>query len=167
MCMSESAYRAALDAALREYETATFERAALEQRISQLQQTIGTLTRLCGFTPTVPLGLSDACRLVLRGATTPMTAVQVRDRLDAAGLVDLSKYANALAAIHTTLKRLSESGEAVSNELDDSSRTAFQLISTRPLPPKVVVINTGAASSRTKRPSGNSARRQGPKDRTP
>ncbi len=39
-----------------------------------------------------------------------MTPSQVRDRLTAIGF-DLSIYANALAAIHTTLKRLAESGE--------------------------------------------------------
>jgi hypothetical protein len=39
-----------------------------------------TLTRLLGLTPTVPLGLTDACRMVLRGGQ-PMTPVEVRDRL--------------------------------------------------------------------------------------
>ena len=54
--------------ALREYERLTADRAALDARIGQLQQTIGMLTRLCGLSPTVPMGLSDACRLVRRGA---------------------------------------------------------------------------------------------------
>ena len=39
-----------------------------------------------------------------------MTPVDVRDRLLAIG-VDLSVYANELAAIHTVLKRLNEAGE--------------------------------------------------------
>ena len=39
-----------------------------------------------------------------------MTPVEVRDRLHAIGF-DVSKYANDLAAVHTILKRLNESGE--------------------------------------------------------
>jgi hypothetical protein len=102
-------YRAALSAAIREYEDLGAERRRLDDRLAQLAQTIGTLSKLLGFTPTVPLGLTDACRLVLRGGL-PMTPTEVRDRLAAIG-VDLSGYANELAAIHTTLKRLNEAGE--------------------------------------------------------
>ena len=141
------AYRAALDAALREYETAAADRAALDARITQLQQTIGMLTRLCGLTPTVPLGLTDACRLILRGAGGSMTAVQVRDRIDAVGLVDLSKYANALSAIHTTLKRLDEAGEAVSTELDDTSRTGYRIATRVAVTPRTVIIEAGKPRS--------------------
>lgn len=117
-------YRRALDAALREYEQALASRAGLDQRIAQLQQTIGTLTRLCGYTPTVPFGLTDACRVTLRCAPGPMTAVEVRDRLQATGF-DLGRYANPLAAIHTVLGRLAESGEAAISEADETTRTAY------------------------------------------
>jgi hypothetical protein len=106
-----SDYRRALDAALREYEALTGERAKLDARIAQLAQTIGNLTRLCGMTPTVPWGLSDACRIVLKAAGHPLTVGEVRGHLEAIG-VDLTRYANELAAIHTTLKRLRESGHA-------------------------------------------------------
>ena len=117
-------YRRALDAALREYEQALASRAELDQRIAQLQQTIGTLTKLCGYTPTAPFGLTDACRVTLRCAAGPMTAVEVRDRLQATG-VDLGRYANPLAAIHTVLRRLAESGEAAISEADETTRTAY------------------------------------------
>jgi hypothetical protein len=40
----------------------------------------------------------------------PVTPTDVRERLKAIGF-DLSKYVNDLAAIHTILKRLNESGE--------------------------------------------------------
>ena len=102
-------YRAALDAAIKEYEALGQERRAIDDRLAQLGQTIGMLTRLLGLTPTVPLGLTDACRMVLRHGD-PMTPVQIRDRLMGIGF-DLSKYANDLAAIHTILKRLNGSGE--------------------------------------------------------
>jgi hypothetical protein len=49
--------------------------------------------------------------MVLRAAGAPLTAVEVRAQLAAMGL-DLTRYENDLAAIHTTLKRLVQSGEA-------------------------------------------------------
>jgi hypothetical protein len=107
--MTDEDYRAALAAAIKEYEDLGRQRRAIDDRLAQLGQTIGTLTRLLGLTPTVPLGLTDACRMVLRGGQ-PMTPVEVRDRLLAIG-IDVSKYANDLAAVHTILKRLNGSGE--------------------------------------------------------
>jgi hypothetical protein len=107
--MTEQDYRAALDAALEEYETLGREKGAIDDRLAQLGQTIGTLTRLLGLTPTVPLGLTDACRMILRHGE-PLTPVAVRDRLVSIG-IDMSKYANDLAAVHTILKRLNSSGE--------------------------------------------------------
>lgn len=107
--MTARNYRTALDAALEEYEALGQQKGALDDRLAQLGQTIGTLTRLLGLTPTVPLGLTDACRMILRRGD-PMTAVEVRDRLTAIG-IDMSRYANDLAAVHTILKRLNTSGE--------------------------------------------------------
>jgi len=107
--MSRESYKTALDEAIREYETLGEQRRDIDARLSQLAQTIGTLSRLLGHVPTVPLGLTDAIRLVTR-AGIPLTSTDVRDRLDGMGY-DLSGYANQLSAIHTVLKRLNESGE--------------------------------------------------------
>jgi hypothetical protein len=107
--MGTEDYRQALSAAIEEYESLGEQRRAIDARLAHLAQTIGTLNRLLGYTPTVPLGLTDACRLVLRGGV-PMTPVDVRDRLLGIG-VDLSVYSNELSAIHTVLKRLNEAGE--------------------------------------------------------
>jgi hypothetical protein len=103
-------YRRALATAIREYETLGQQRQDIDKRLAEVIQTIGTLSRLCGLVPTVPIGLTDACRLVVRGAGVPVTPTEVRQRLQAIGF-DLSKYQNDLAAIHTILKRLNESGE--------------------------------------------------------
>jgi hypothetical protein len=108
--MTTDDYRRALESAVREYEDLGERRRAIDTRLAEVAQTIGTLSRLCGLTPTVPMGLTDACRLVMRGTGVPMTPSEVRDRLRTIGL-DLSKYSNDLAAIHTILKRLNESGE--------------------------------------------------------
>jgi hypothetical protein len=103
-------YRRALEAAVREYEALGEQRQQIDRRLAELAQTMSTLSRLCGIVPTVSLGLTDACRLALRGAGLPMTPVEVRDRLKAFG-VDLTRYTNDLAAVHTTLKRLNDAGE--------------------------------------------------------
>jgi hypothetical protein len=108
--MSSEDYRRALETAIREYEALGQRRQDIDKRLAEIAQTIGTLSRLCGLVPTVPLGLTDACRLVVRGAGLPVTPTDVRERLKAIGF-DLSKYSNDLAAIHTILKRLNESGE--------------------------------------------------------
>jgi hypothetical protein len=107
--MTTSEYRAALDAAIKEYEALGEERRAIDKRLAEIAQTIGTLSRLIGLVPTVPLGLTDGCRLVLRSGV-PMTPTDIRERLAVIGL-DLAKYASDMAAIHTVLKRLNEAGE--------------------------------------------------------
>jgi hypothetical protein len=116
--MSKNDYRRALDAAVREYEKLSAERAELDGRLAQLKYSIAALTKLCGYEPTVPLGLTDACRLVLRNAVTPLTALEVRDRLAAIG-VDLAKYSNPLASIHTVLKRMHDAGEIAERDRED------------------------------------------------
>ena len=108
--MPQEDYRRALESATREYEQLGAKRREIDQRLAELAQSIGTLSKLLGLTPTVPMGLTDAIRLVVRGAGVPMTPVEVRDRLHAIGF-DVSKYSNDLAAVHTILKRLNESGE--------------------------------------------------------
>ena len=108
--MTTDDYARALESAVREYEALGEKRRAIDQRLAELAQTIGTLSKLLGLTPTVPMGLTDAIRLVMRGVGIPMTPMEVRDRLRAIGF-DVSKYANDLAAVHTILKRLNESGQ--------------------------------------------------------
>jgi len=103
-------YRRALETAIREYETLGQQRQDIDKRLAEVAQTISSLSRLCGLVPTVPMGLTDACRLVMRGAGLPVTPTEVRDRLRAFGF-DLSRYSNDLAAIHTILKRLNQAGE--------------------------------------------------------
>jgi hypothetical protein len=102
-------YRTALSSAIKEYESLGEQRREIDKRLAQLAQTIGTLSKLIGLTPTVPMGLTDAVRLALR-AGVPMTPMDVRERLKAIG-VDLSIYSSDLAVIHTVLKRLNEAGE--------------------------------------------------------
>jgi hypothetical protein len=118
--MSKDDYRRALDAAVREYEKLSAERAELDGRLAQLKHSIAALTKLCGYEPSVPLGLTDACRLVLRNSVTPLTALEVRDRLGAIG-VDLAKYSNPLASIHTVINRMHDAGEIAERDREEDS----------------------------------------------
>src|SRR5262245_31310019 len=108
--MTTDEYKRALEKATREFEQLGEQRAQIERRLTQLAHTIATLTKLCGYTPTTMMGLTDGCRMVLRAAGRPMTPTEVRDALAACGF-NMEKYTNDLAAIHTVLKRLNESGE--------------------------------------------------------
>lgn len=53
-------------------------------------------------------GLTDACRVVFRATEKPLDASEVRDRVQALGL---PPQANLLASVHTTIKRMKDSGE--------------------------------------------------------
>lgn len=108
--MPQAEYRSALEKAVEEYEALGAERRRIDDRLAQLAQTISTLNRLLGHMPTVPFGLTDACRLVYRNAGIPLSPLEVRDRLRSIG-VDLDIYSNEMAAIHTVLRRLHEAGE--------------------------------------------------------
>jgi hypothetical protein len=109
--MTQESYRRALDEAIIEYEQLGAQRALIDERLAHLTQTIGMLSKLCNLVPTVSLGLTDACRMALKTAGHPLTVNEVRMQLEAMG-TNLSHYSNPLAAIHTVLKRLRQSGEA-------------------------------------------------------
>ena len=147
--MSKDDYKRALDAAVKEYEQVSAQHAALEGRLAQLKQSIATLSKLCGYEPTVQLGLTDACRMVLRNAVQPLTALEIRDRLIAVGL-DLDRYSNALASIHTVLKRMHEAGELVERDRVEpaDSKTAYVYA------PRVLVAGVGKMRPWSKRPTG-------------
>src|SRR5258707_1102890 len=86
--MPQEDYRRALESATREYEQLGAKRREIDQRLAELAQSIGTLSKLLGLTPTVPMGLTDAIPLVVRGAGVPMTPLE--GRADARGRDDRS-----------------------------------------------------------------------------
>jgi hypothetical protein len=108
--VSNDDYVKAFEAATREMESLLQQRADLDHRILHVRQTLVSLSRLCGFTPTVSWGMTDGVRFILRRAQRPMSAIDVRDELVNWGF-DMSRYANDLSAIHTVLKRLAKAGE--------------------------------------------------------
>lgn len=133
----QDVYARALEAAEKELATLRQERQKIDDRIVKLEHTVEGLFAVCeeqGIE--VPahlakaaafsgedvsgLGLTNAVRKVLAAQKTPITPTQVRDALVKSGM-DLSKYSNAMVAIHNTLKRLFDQGE-VAKSKDEPTR---------------------------------------------
>lgn len=90
------------------------------QTISSLMATIPDITKPY----TVAKTLSECCRDILMRSGEWMSALQVRQGLHAAGF-NFSEYkSNPLSSIHTTLKRIAESGQAWSHP--DGNETVYR-----------------------------------------
>lgn len=74
------------------------------------------------------MGITEASRLILKDKFFPMTASDLKKGLEARKF-DLSRYSNALAVIHTVLKRLAKSGE-VKVVPQERGKKAYQWVST-------------------------------------
>jgi hypothetical protein len=71
------------------------------------------------------MGLTDACREILKASKEPMTPTEVRDVLIKMGY-DLKKYKNALASIHTILKRLGSSSGVWTTVRQKDKKVAYR-----------------------------------------
>ena len=86
-----------------------------DKQIAALIQTLNAIAPLVGEAPVVepprdategcPKGLTDCIRTILQQTTEPLSAAQIRDRLEQMGF-DMGSYSNPLANIHTIVKRL-------------------------------------------------------------
>jgi hypothetical protein len=159
--MEPSDYKKAIDTAQAETRTLLEERAAIDERLSQLQKTIKSLFSLLEGTPEyepmemdpaaagmlgIPIseaGITDAIRQLLNRDGAPLTPVQIRDRLQKEGF-DINAYASGLAVIHNTLKRLERQKE-IGIGKSANSITAF------PLPKNFVPMNTPAEDWKRKK----------------
>jgi hypothetical protein len=123
--MHQADYRRALESARAEYDRLIQQRVDLERRILQLKQTIESLAALCGAGETrtrranaskapfpSSISITGATRQILTEADSPITPKGLRDALAQRG-VDVAQYANPLAVIHNTLRRLHRQGEAI------------------------------------------------------
>jgi hypothetical protein len=113
MARSTRFYRQALAAARREQEALRRRREHIDLRLARLERTIAGLEALFEPARRRELGLTDACRHLLKGAAGPLSAGQVRDELVRNGHPSVAASRNPLASVHTVLKRLAKSGEAV------------------------------------------------------
>jgi hypothetical protein len=89
-----------------------------DKQIDALIQTLNALGKLVGEEFVAPrdgeleppAGMTDSIRTILTQEDAPLTASEIRDRLEAKGF-DIKSYSNPMANIHTILRRLTESGE--------------------------------------------------------
>lgn len=140
-----NAFEAALQEARKSLKEAYEERAALEQRIVSLKQTIDGLTSLCEPEPRVEIrrrdpetgfdiqssfSLSFAIRQIFSDSQEYMlTPTEVRDALLKLGLNLAEKYKQPLVPIHNTLKRLEAQGELVSFRDDTGDLRGYRWVS--------------------------------------
>ena len=135
--MTNSSYKAALEASKRELRQLIDQRDEINQRIMKVQTAIvananmlddpeeisAQLTEMSEIV--TPTGFTDAVRRVLQAAGSQgLTPVEVRAALIESG-VDLSVYSNPLSVIHTTLKRLVNRVEAKA-VIEDRNETVYQ-----------------------------------------
>lgn len=110
-------YRRTFLAVRRELMALSNERKRIDARIAKLEPLVEGL-RAFYETEAVKktkskeqlLGMTDAVRNALEKAATPMSATEIRERMERWGF-DFSSYTNPLASIHTILKRLIVSQE--------------------------------------------------------
>jgi hypothetical protein len=95
-----------------------------DKHIAALVQTVNALAPLVGEEPIAPpppedapAGMTDCVRKILAEAAEPLSASDVRDRLETMGF-EMKSYSNPLATVHTVLRRLSESGEAEAHDCE-------------------------------------------------
>src|SRR5262245_35308808 len=116
--MKEDAFRAALDVAKQRLANAEEAREnalqrvkASEDEIAQLRRVIVSLAALCGETTDMEtIGITEACRTVMRAAANSVTLKEVKTLLTDIGF-DLSTQKNADASVQAILNRLVDAKE--------------------------------------------------------
>jgi hypothetical protein len=124
--MNKADYEKALAAARRETAELLKQRTHIDRRLTELKATTEALSSLLGVperprlaeiirvaneVPSDP-GITRAIRLVLGHSSSPLTAGDIKAKLEGLG-VGLSHYVNPSAVIHNTLSRLERQGEVM------------------------------------------------------
>ena len=133
--MLKAAYEHALKMAMAQIATNEERLASLDRQrmdcmatLSTLRETAAGLASLFGDDqrqPITELGLTDACRQVVRSATSAMSAVEIRDQLQAIKY-DFSGYEKPISSIGTALNRMVERGEMTVEIGDDGTKRFTQ-----------------------------------------
>ena len=134
-------FKAARDKAMSELRVSIARRrnldvelAKLNVRIEELRKGIEGLNALCGDDGSADpdllieisnLNLADAVRAVLASSELHLTPMDIRYKLKRLGY-KVEDYTNALASIHTIIKRLEDSGLA--DTINKEGKTAYRLL---------------------------------------
>jgi hypothetical protein len=119
--MTLTSYRRDLKARKQELAGLLRQRQKIDQKMAQLQPVINYLEGLCrelgervaqesAIKVELTTGLTELTRVTLEEAFIPVTASELKKRMEAKGF-DFSRYSNPLASIHTVLQRLVKSGK--------------------------------------------------------
>ncbi len=118
------------------------QRQRLDQKIARLQAVVSDLQNLCAeqgqsnlekrvdraIKADLAVGITESARVILKEHFFPLTASEVKGKIEARKL-NLARYSNPLAVVHTILKRLVQSGE-VRIVPRAKRKSAFQWVST-------------------------------------
>ena len=128
--MDESPITQTMDTMLGKLKSAIDTRKAAENQIAVFTNAVRALAKACenkeigdSYLATLEElsgkpGFADAIRFVLRVAKKPLAPTEIRAMIQLGKKMDLTVYSNPMASIHTTLRRLADSGEieACTNE---------------------------------------------------
>jgi hypothetical protein len=111
---NKNPYADAMWGAYEELKKIKVQKRELTIREAQLTKTVNALYPIVfPETPDInTMSLPDAIRLIIAGCDRPLSAYDMRTKLEDLGF-DLAKFENPLANIHTAMNRMSESGELV------------------------------------------------------
>lgn len=84
-------------------------------------------------------GFAETIRFVLRLAKKPLTPTQIKALIAIGKKMDLSAYSNPMASIHTTLRRMKDSGE-IEETVNDKGEKAYLPISKGGITPPPIRI---------------------------
>lgn len=140
--MKSTNYRRALYQAKQEFARCLEQRQKLDRKMARLNAVITELQELCAETirkqaerdtkqvilAHLNMGITEYTRVILKEKFFPITAGQLKQELEARKL-DLPRYSNPLAVIHTVLKRLVRNGE-VRIVPQNYGKKAYQWITT-------------------------------------
>jgi|SRR5579864_2137621 len=130
--MVSDTYKTALQQAKVDLANAITQRDYWNTEIARLQQLVRSLAAASANPATIEaiektligqISLADIVQSVVNRSVFPISATNVRDAVIEAGY-DLSGYANALALIHQTLKRLSAKG-SISDQGDGTYQSSM------------------------------------------
>lgn len=160
-------YQDALVEAKRELYELLIQHEQAEKRISKLKLTIAGLKQLCGdesaiadgpreltFAHASGMGLTNIIREILKRSDSPLSAIDVKDKMTALGL-PIEDYKNALATIHIILKRLHAKGEIQPIENEEKGPTAYLHIPTAEQT-KAVAVHPSVTVARAAEPNNQS-----------
>ncbi len=139
--MTTARYHRSLVEAKQDLSRHLVRRQKLDQKIARLQAVVSDLQNLCAeedqrsfenrvdrvIKADLALGITESARVILKENFFPLTASDIKGKIEARKL-NLARYSNPLAVIHTILKRLVQSGE-VRIVPQSNGKNAYQWIS--------------------------------------